>query len=133
MAEIQIQLRLRDGTTIPATIQRNVHDETCWLHIIADGIDETSTSTDYFESFASIRRKLVQEGIFPLCYASSRNIWPSGMMRDWGGLKAYKLEIGVSGGELVDIFSAGPDIDLVTPEEQKAFAWEWYSLHQTKK
>jgi len=48
------------------------------------------------------------------------------MMIDWSqGLKAYKLQIGTSVGELVDIFSTGPDIDPVMPEVQRAFVEEW--------
>jgi hypothetical protein len=126
MKEYHISIRLADGSTIPATIQREDQDSTCQLLLNAEGIDEVSTSTDYFESFTNIRTRLAQRQILPLCYAASINIWPSGMARDMGqGLKAYKLKLGSRPQEMVDIFSTGPDMEPVTPEEQKAFATSW--------
>jgi hypothetical protein len=127
MIETQINVRMPDGSTTSATVMRKDNDSNCWLHLVGDGIDETSTSTDYFESFVGIRKKLAKRNILPLCYASSRNVWPSGMARDMAqGLAAYKMKMGIHAEELVSIFESGPDIDPVTPEEQKAFSLAWF-------
>jgi len=126
--EIKITIRLPDGSTIPAIIQRKHHDQSCWLRLRSTSdIDEESTSTDYFEAFAEIRGRLAKRNIFPLCYGASRNIWPSAVGRGMGqGLKAYKLQgFGIPAKEIVNIFSTGPDIEPVPPEEQRIFAKEW--------
>jgi hypothetical protein len=126
MIENGIGIRLADGSITRATVMHRENDSTCWLHLVGPGIDETATSTDYFESFVDIRRKLAQKKMYPLCYASSRNIWPSGMARDMGqGLAAYKLTMGLPAVELVHIFDSGPDIDPVTPEVQREFSKVW--------
>lgn len=126
MIEREIFLRKANGTTTPAIVMRKENDATCWLHLVGEGIDETSTSSDYFESFANIRRRLARRNIFPLCYASSRNVWPSGMARDMGqGLVAYKLKTGCTAEELVDIFDNAQDIEPVTPKEQAEFSKAW--------
>jgi hypothetical protein len=111
---------------LPAIVSRKEKDPSCWLQLAADGINESSTGMDYFESVTIIRRRLAKRGIFPLCYAASRNVWPSGMARDMAeGLAAYKLKMGSPGEERVHIFDQGPDVDPVTPEEQKAFSEVW--------
>ena len=108
MIENQIDVRMSDGSTTKASVVRKENDTTCWLHLVGLGIDETASSTDYFEAFVEIRRKLSKRKIFPLCYAASRNVWPSGMARDLAqGLAAYKLKMGVHGEELVNIFESG--------------------------
>jgi hypothetical protein len=126
MIENRIDIRMADGSITGATVMRREMDSTCWLHLVGVGIDETATSTDYFESFVYIRSKLAQRNLYPLCYASSRNVWPSGMARDMGqGLAVYKLTMGKPAEELVNIFDSGSDIDPVTPEVQRAFSKEW--------
>ncbi|OGV55836.1 MAG: hypothetical protein A2X49_11570 [Lentisphaerae bacterium GWF2_52_8] len=74
-----------------------------------------------------MRGRLAKRNIFPLCYGASRNIWPSAVGRGMGqGLKAYKLQgFGIPAKEIVNIFSTGPDIEPVPPEEQRIFAKEW--------
>jgi hypothetical protein len=127
MIERQIDIRMPDGRISKATVMRKDNDSTCWLHLVGDGIDETSSSSDYFESFAGIRRKLATRKIFPLCYASSRNVWPSGMASNMAqGLAAYRITTGMHAEELVNIFESGPDVEPVTPEEQRAFAQAWF-------
>jgi hypothetical protein len=126
MIENKIAIRMADGSIVGATLMHRENDSTCWLHLVGVGIDETATSTDYFESFVNIRRELAKRNFYPLCYASSRNVWPSGMARDMGqGLAAYKLTMGSPAVDLVHIFDSGPDIDPVTPEAQRAFSKVW--------
>ena len=131
MIQKEIFLRMADGAITPAIITRKEKDPACWLHLVGDGINESSTSTDYFESFTIIRRRLAKRGIFPLCYAASRNVWPSGMARDMAqGLAAYKLRMGSPAHEMVGIFERGTDVDPVTPEEQKAFSEVWFKSRE---
>ena len=89
MIEERIDIKTADGSTMMATVRRKEDDPSCWLRLVGAGIDETATGPDYFASFAEIRRKLAQRNLFPACYGSSRNVWPSGMARDMGqGLAA---------------------------------------------
>lgn len=126
MIEKPLDIRMADGSTLAATVRFKESDRDCWLQLVAAGIDEAATGTDYFESFATIRRRLAKRNLLPQCYGASRNVWPSGMARDMGqGLAAYKLAMGRPAEERVHIFASGPDIDPVGPEEQHAFALAW--------
>lgn len=129
-----IPLKLKDGTLLDGAIERRAQDQSCWISLSSEGILESATGTDYFESFCEIRRKLIQDGMYPLCYGASRNVWPSGMARDMGqGLRAYQLTIGQPGSRenLVGIFESGSDIDPVSPDDQKAFAMQWIASLQS--
>jgi hypothetical protein len=85
-------------------------------------------ASDYFEALCQIRDTLEKDGWRPVCYGSSRNVYPSGMGRDMGrGLKAYRLELGRTAkiSDLVAIFDSGPDVQLSSVEEQKQFWKCW--------
>jgi len=129
----RIPLRVQSGKIIEATLERKENDRSCWIRLTAEGIDEVSTASDYFESFADVRRRLVKKGIFPLCYGASRDIWPSGMARDMGqGLRGYRLVIGQQAKEMRGIFETGEGIDPATPEEQKEFSAKWIESLKSK-
>jgi hypothetical protein len=84
------------------------------------------SALDYFEAMCQIRNTLEADGWRPLCYGSSRNVYPSGMARDMGrGLKASKMELGRQATDCVSIFDYGPDVQPSTVEEQKQFWQEW--------
>lgn len=127
MTQRKITVRMADGSSAEAIVEYMENEPTCRLHLAGDGMDETATGPDFFESFSAIRKRLAARGIYPLCYGAAQNVWPSGMARDMGqGLAAYKLRIGSPAEELVHIFASGPDIDPVTPEEQRAFYRAWF-------
>lgn len=127
MIEKRVDIKAADGSTAAATVRFREGDPDCWLQLVAAGIDETAFGTDYFESLATIRRRLAKRNLLPQCYGASRNVWPSGMARDMGqGLAAYKLTMGRPAEERVHIFDSGPDIDPVDAEEQRAFARAWF-------
>ena|ERR1700722_18017718 len=88
----------------------------------------TGKAFDYFEAMCQIRDQLEVSGWRPVCYGSSRNVYPSGMCRDMGqGLKAYKMQLGQRAAlaDLVKIFDVGPDVEPSSVEEQKQFWEEW--------
>ena len=85
-------------------------------------------ATDYFEAMCQIRTQLEAEGWRPVCYGSSRNVYPSSMARDMGlGRKAYKIQLGrpAFSTDLVSIFDVGPDVQPSSVEEQKRFWLQW--------
>lgn len=92
------------------------------------GGEITSEASDYFEAMCQIRNRLEADGWRPVCYGSSRNVYPSGMCRGMGlGLKAYKMQPGRRAffADLVGIFDFGPDVEPSSVEEQKRFQQEW--------
>jgi hypothetical protein len=92
------------------------------------GSEITSQATDYFEAMCRIRDQLEADGWRPMCYGSSRNVYPSGMGRGMGlGLKAYKTQPGKRAfyADLVKIFDVGPVVEPCSVAEQKQFHQEW--------
>ena len=92
----RIQLSVRGGETINADVF--IHEDIesaseCTLTIVSSRGTYTATASDYFDAFCAIRRELEVQGILPLCYGASRNVYPSGMCRDMGrGLTGYKMK-----------------------------------------
>ncbi len=101
----------------------------CRLHLRYEGAELLGIGNDFFDAFCRIREQLAERGLVPMCYGASRRVYPSGMGRDMGGgLKAYKLEMGrpTRREDLVAIFDTGPDVEIATVADQKAFADAWY-------
>lgn len=84
---------------------------------------------DFFDALILIRRELEHDGLVPRCYGASRNVYPSSMSRQMGGggVRAYRLDLGQQGRikDLVNIFEDGPDVELVSPDDQEAYYEEW--------
>lgn len=100
----------------------------CSIQLNWNSHDLYSTADDFFAAFSGIREQLEMIGASPLCYAASRNVYPSGLLRDMAlGLKAYKhtLNKRVETSDTVDIFEHGSDLEIVTVEEQDRFHKEW--------
>ena len=91
-----------------------------------DALVVEEQATDSFSTLHNLRRKLQKDGMDLFCYGSSRNVFPSAMSR--AGSKAYKAFLGQQGRtkDLVDIFEKGPDIEMVSVEEQAAFHRQWF-------
>jgi hypothetical protein len=81
----QIHLRDSSGKQLPATVfLGEVEDE--WKITLAFGNNIfTASAGDYFDAFCEIREQLKSLGLLPLCFAASRNVYPSGMSRSMGG------------------------------------------------
>ena len=103
-------------------------ERTCRLSCSYRGKAIETEAPDFFEALCHIREQLLEEGLTPVCYGASLNVYPSGMSRDMGrGLRAYKMVKGKHAkiADLVDIFAAGPDVLPVPVDAQKAFFEEW--------
>ena len=88
--------------------------------------------SDFFDAMCQVRDRLEADGWRPLCYGSSRNVFPSGMCRDMGrGLKAYKLKLGRRAKELVSIFDSDPHVEPSSVAEQRRFWEEWLRTEKT--
>ena len=103
-------------------------DDLCHLSFEYPGGKIAAEELDYFEAMCQIRRELEAVGWRPICYGSSKCVYPSGMCRDMGrGLKAYKLRFGHPARleDLVGIFETGPDIEPCSVAEQRQFFDQW--------
>jgi hypothetical protein len=103
-------------------------EDLCRLTFQYPGGKVAAEASDYFEAMCQIRLELEKAGWRPVCFGSSRNVYPSGMCRDMGGgLKAYKLQLGHPAklADLVTIFDSGPDVEPTSVEEQRQFFDRW--------
>lgn len=102
------------------------------LMLQRDAKEYSASSSDFFDALCFVRQELEKEGVMINCYGSSKNVYPSGMGRDMGaGLQAYKLELGrrAEMEHLVYIFDQGPDVELVSVDEQRTFYMQWLRSH----
>lgn len=131
----EIELLHPDGTRKAARVEFIEASAECRLKLLSEGIECAAVDSDCFEAFCTIRSQLLERGILPLCYASSRNVYPSEMARQMGsGLKAYRMSNGTPAriSDLVRIFDSGPDIEPVSPAEQRAFFEQWLKSVMTR-
>ena len=86
-----------------------------------------SKSDNIFDSVVELRKKLELKNIYLLCNASVINVYPSGMQKEFGGTKAYKLEMGKQAtlSDVVDIFDYDSELKISSVEEQKEFCENW--------
>jgi hypothetical protein len=120
---------VRDGRHEPAEIEL-VEEASGRIRLIlrGAGLKVEAESDDSFSALQDVRRVLEKDGLAAYCYGSSRNVYPSGMSRSMGdGRRAYRLSLGNQGrmADLVDIFTAGSDIQLATVREQEEFVQLW--------
>jgi hypothetical protein len=98
------------------------------LAISFGGTEIVREADDFFAALLAIRMELEALDLIPICYGSSRNVYPSGMSQGMGlGDKAFKLYPGRRGrmADVVGIFDSGPDIDPVPVHIQAASYQEW--------
>ena len=86
-----------------------------------------SKSDNIFDSVVELRKKLELKNIYLLCNASVINVYPSGMQKEFGGTKAYKLQMGKQAtlSDVVDIFDYDSELKISSVEEQKEFYENW--------
>ena len=86
-----------------------------------------SKSDNIFDSVVELRKKLELKNIYLLCNASVINVYSSGMQKEFGGTKAYKLEMGKQAtlSDVVDIFDYDSELKIVSVKEQEEFYENW--------
>ena len=113
MNERAILFVMPDGSNAEGMIQYRDQDSSHWMRVVIGDVEVIGDGGDDFDSLAKARGRLAGKGIFPKCYSASKKVWPSAMSRDMGsGLKAYKIELGKPGTEIVSIFDSGDDVEL---------------------
>jgi len=83
---------------------------------------------NYFDALCRAREQLSALGFKPRCYGACRNLVVTGMWADMAsGEVGYLTELGrpVTRRDMVNIFDSGPDMDLVSVDEQAAYRKEW--------
>ena len=86
-----------------------------------------SKSDNIFDSVVELRKKLELNNIYLLCNASVINVYPSTMQKEFGGTKAYKLEMGKQAAlsDVVDIFDYDNGLKIGSVKEQEEFYENW--------
>ena len=86
-----------------------------------------SKSDNIFDSVLELRKKLELKNIYLLCNASVINVYPSGMQKEFGGTKAYKLQMGKQAtlSDVVDIFDYDSELKIGSVKEQEEFYESW--------
>ena len=86
-----------------------------------------SKSDNIFDSIVELRKKLELNNIYLLCNASVINVYPSGMQKEFGGTKAYKLQMGKQAIliDVVDIFDYDSELKIGSVKEQEKFYENW--------
>ena len=86
-----------------------------------------SKGDNIFDSIVELRKKLESKDIYLLCNASVVNIYPSPMQKDFGGTKAYKLQMGKQAtlNDVVDIFDYDNELKIGSVEKQKKIYENW--------
>nr|WP_314115032.1 hypothetical protein [uncultured Leptotrichia sp.] len=86
-----------------------------------------SKSDNIFDSVVELRKKLELKNIYLLCNASVINVYPSGMQKEFGGTKAYKLQMGKQATltDVVDIFDYDNELKIGSVKEQEEFYESW--------
>ena len=86
-----------------------------------------SKSDNIFDSIVELRKKLELNNIYLLCNASAINVYPSLMQKEFGGTKAYKLQMGKQAtlNDVVDIFDYDSELKIGSVKEQEEFFESW--------
>ena len=86
-----------------------------------------SKSDNIFDSVVELRKKLELKNIYLLCNASVINVYPSGMQKEFGETKAYKLQMGKQAtlSDVVDIFDYDSELKIGSVKEQEEFFESW--------
>jgi hypothetical protein len=101
----------------------------CRLSFQYPGGKITAEARDYFAAMCHIRRELDRAGWRPVCFGSSRNVYPASAMgcAFSRGMKAEKLRLArpLTLDDVVMIFDSGPDVEPASVEEQIQFFLAW--------
>lgn len=126
----EVPVRGSDGQGRTATFILHDHetDDAVTLRLIDGARTFSATADDYFEALVQLRQATAHHDLILSCYGASRNVFPSGMSRQMSrGTMAYKLTLGQPAriADVINIFASGPDMEIVTVEEQWQFFHHW--------
>ncbi len=115
----KIQLSLsggKPGESIDLSYSKD--DTTCYVTLHCRGCDYEGVSWNLFDDLCKARLQLEPQGLIPVYYGASENVYPSGLCLDMGsGSRAYLW--GKKGPLcLVDIFATGPEVIPSTVADQ---------------
>ena len=120
---------LADDGLLEATFELN---EQCGqdveLTITFAGQSHTAQAPSFFEALNGIREILEKDNIYPVCYGTCENVYPSAMSLSMGtGRLAYRCALGspARNEDIVDIFNTDEACVPVTIEAQKLFNRTW--------
>ncbi len=117
------------GGVVPAEVIISEAEDKLGVRIRWLDQELSATEDDAFSALRTVRQKLSEHGLTPRCYGACRNLVVSGMAAQMaGGRKGYLVRLGQQArmSDLVEIFDAGPDMDLVSVTEQQEFTLTWY-------
>jgi hypothetical protein len=103
-----------------------------------DGSARSFNEGDFYECLRSFRRTIEPGGYRVLCQGARPSVFPSGMSRDGGGMKAYALTLGQPAlqKDLVSVFDPVDDVaSVATVGEQDEFLrrhWELIALRANR-
>ena len=81
----KIQLSLsggEPGETIDLSYSKD--DTTCYVTLHCRGCDYEGVSWNLFDALCKARLQLEPQGLIPVCYGASENVYPSGMCLVYG-------------------------------------------------
>jgi hypothetical protein len=116
------------GAISPAEVLLSEGEDAYSVRIRWAGREVSASGSDAFSALCTVREQLSEFGLMPRCYGACRNLVVSGMAAQMGGgLAGYLVRLGQQArmSDLVRIFDAGPDMDLVPVPEQQAFKQAW--------
>ena len=105
-------------------------EELCILDIDRDSGFERYEADSFFEALMNYRLDLEKEGGILQCNGADKCVFPSPMQMNFGGEKAYFLEMGkqASLNNVYEIFDQDkPNLDCVSVAEQKQFYDDWFT------
>lgn len=102
-------------------------EDEIYLKIIIDDKDYFSKKDNIFDAVVELRKKLEKKDIYLLCNASVINVYPSLMQKEFGGTKAYKLQLGKKAtlDDIVEIFDYDDKLKIGSVKEQEEFYENW--------
>ena len=77
----------------------------------------------FWHALIAIRKQIEPEGLIPICYGTSLDVWPSGMCCDAGGWLAYYMHEDKERRK-VCIFETGPEVIPSTIRDQQAYCMD---------
>ena len=105
-------------------------EELCILDIDRDSGFERYEADSFFEALTNYRLDLEKEGGILQCNGADKCVFPSPMQMNFGGEKAYFLEMGkqASLNNVYEIFDQDkPNLNCVSVAEQKQFYDDWFT------